>query len=87
MSIVVSYNTLANQLEKELSITVATREDFKKFRNKLSQAKHRQGIAGKLTFSVKEGKDEVGLYNEISVALVPVKNQVEIMAVKKAGDF
>lgn len=87
MSIMVSYNTLVNQLERELSITVETREDFKKFRNKLSQAKHRQGISGKLTFSAVEKKDEKGIYNEISVALVPVKNQVEILGVRKAGDL
>lgn len=87
MSILVSYNTLVNQLEKELSITVETREDFKKFRNKLSQAKHRQSISGKLTFACVEKTDEVGAYNEISVALVPVKNQVEILGVKKAGDL
>lgn len=91
MSIKVSYNTLANQLEKELSITVRTLEDPIRFRRKLSQAKHRQHIEGKLIFSVEEATEVVdgveAVVYSISVALQPVKNAVAILGLSSKGEL
>lgn len=85
MSVMVSYNTLMNQLEKELSITVRVKEDATRFRRKLSQAKHRLAIDGKLIFSTPVALED-GVV-EISIALEPKKNEVQVMALVKKGDL
>lgn len=86
MGIVVSYNTLAQQLEKELVITVTVLETATKFKKKLSQAKFRQGIEGKLIFGeVQEVKNAEGdTATTLTVALEPKKNTVTVLQVDKS---
>jgi len=82
MAITVSYNALVTTLDKELCITLRTTEDPIKFKRKLSQAKHRQAIDGKLIFSVATEADGSHIIN---VVLVPKRSSVEIIAVHGDG--
>lgn len=88
MAVTVSYNALATALEKELTISVTTLEDPTTFKRKLSQAKHRQAIEGKLIFSisptsVKDSKGELVEAFVISVALSPKRSTVKLLSLNK----
>lgn len=87
MAATVSYNALASELEKELTITISTYEDPTRFKRKLSQAKHRMAIDGKLIFSVLSIPVEDGkVIHTISVALAPKRSTVALISMdKKAG--
>ena len=84
MAVTVSYNALVNRLEKELSISVTTREDPTKFKRKLSQAKHRMAVEGKLIFACQETGQESGIW-VISVALSAKRSTVAILALDENG--
>jgi hypothetical protein len=87
MAVTVSYNALATELEKELTISVTTLEDPTVFKRKLSQAKHRQAIDGKLIFSVSPTVANVNGQTEeayvISVALSPKRSTVKLITLNK----
>jgi len=86
MAATVSYNALASELEKELTITISTYEDPTRFKRKLSQAKHRMAIDGKLIFSVLSTTVEDKVIHTISVALAPKRSTVALISMdKKAG--
>lgn len=89
MGVTVSYNALVTELEKELTISVTTLENPTTFKRKLSQAKHRQAIEGKLIFAVSPTKAMVNGEqvdaSVISVALNAKKSTVQILKVDKAG--
>lgn len=85
--ITVSYKTLVNKLEKDLSISLTTAENPTKVKRKLSMAKHREGIDGKLIFShtsyMKEGKEVF----VITAVLAPKKNELNILALNGTESF
>jgi len=87
MAVTVSYNALITELEKELTISVTTLEDPTTFKRKLSQAKHRQAIDGKLIFSVSPTMANIdGNLEEafvISVALSPKRSTVKVISLNK----
>jgi len=87
MAVTVSYNALVTELEKELTISVTTLENPTTFKRKLSQAKHRQAIDGKLIFSVSPTMANVnGQLEEayvISVALSPKRSTVKLITLNK----
>ena len=86
MAATVTYNALAAELEKELTITISTYEDPTKFKRQLSQAKHRMAIDGKLIFSVLSTTVEDKVLHTISVALAPKRSTVALISMdKKAG--
>lgn len=87
MAITVSYKDLVNQLEKEFSISFTTTENPKKVQRKISMAKHREGIAGKLIFShtttkARVGPEVVDAY-VMTVVLTPKKDEVIILGMNK----
>lgn len=83
MAATVSYNALAAELEKELTITISTYEDPTKFKRKLSQAKHRLAIDGKLIFSILSTSLEDKIVYTISVALAPKRSTVQVLTMDK----
>lgn len=87
MAVTVSYNALATALEKELTISVTTLEDPVVFKRKLSQAKHRQAIDGKLIFSISPTLANINGQMEeafvISVALSPKRSTVKLLSLNK----
>ena len=83
MAATVSYNALAAELEKELTITISTYEDPTKFKRKLSQAKHRLAIDGKLIFSILSTNLEDKIVHTISVALAPKRSTVQVLTMDK----
>ena len=89
MGVTVSYNALVTELEKELTISVTTLEDPTTFKRKLSQAKHRQAIEGKLIFSVSSTKAVVNGEqvdaSVISVALSAKRSTVQLLTLDKKG--
>lgn len=89
MAVTVSYNALITELEKELTISVTTLEDPTTFKRKLSQAKHRQAIDGKLIFSVSPTMANIdGNLEEafvISVALSPKRSTVKVISLNKGA--
>lgn len=89
MGVTVSYNALVTELEKELTISVTTLENPTTFKRKLSQAKHRQAIEGKLIFVVSPTKAMVNGEqvdaSVISVALNAKKSTVQLLTLDKKG--
>ncbi len=81
MAITVSYNALVTELERELTLTLLTLEDPTRFKRKLSQAKHRAAIDGKLIFSVVKTAEG----NAISIALMPKRSTLQVLSVDKKG--
>lgn len=79
----VGYAELVNRLERELSISFTTTEDPAKVKRKISMAKHREGIAGKLIFSYTETEalvegEKVVAYC-ITAVLTAKKNELSIL--------
>lgn len=87
MTIRVSYKDLVNELERQLSISFTTREDPKKVRRKISMAKHREAIEGKLLFSHETVQTEEGEVYVITAVLTPKRNQVEILGLNQKDGF
>lgn len=89
MGVTVSYNALVNRLERELSISVTTTENPTKFKRKLSQAKHRMAVEGKLIFADSSQMQMIdGVEVEvfcISVALNAKKSTVKILTLNENG--
>lgn len=74
MSFTLDYRQIMRKIEADLTLTITVlREDVADLRRGLSQAKIRQGIAGRLSFStvdvIKDDKEAT----EVTVVLLPSK--------------
>jgi hypothetical protein len=88
MAIKVSYKDLVNQLEKDLSISFSTYEDPTKVKRKISMAKHRENIEGKLIFSHQPAQDENNKeYYVITAVLTPKRGQLELIKLNSTEGF
>lgn len=79
----VTYKALVRRLEKELCISFTTTEDPLKVKRKLSMAKHREGIEGKLIFSHSTAPSPEGEASSavvISVVLAPKASELSILS-------
>ena len=82
MSNPMSFKALAGKLEKATALTLLLPVDTNKerFQKQLSQAKHRLGVEGKLSFEWLEVDGE----QEVSIVLHPALNAVVTGRIKEA---
>lgn len=87
MSVAVNYKTLVTELDRvgTISFGIPATESPEKVKRKLSMAKHREGIEGKLLFSYEptiiQGQDAFLM----TVVLTPKANTVQVLSTSKEG--
>ena len=83
MAVKVTYENIMKRVLSELSVSLTTDEDFTKFKRKMSQAKFRMGVEGKLIFSHSESEAMVNgvkiPVNVVTIVLEHKRDKVNVI--------